>query len=409
MKSKPSIDLLLFLLILFTGSLIQLIAHIVNFPWLGYTVPFILATISYLLVNIIVLRPIRELIERAQAVRQGDLTQEVTVKAYGTIGVLGETIGDMTEKLRNLVTKIQDDSKSLTEASTSLSKAVHVSDSNIQELAATTEEASAGAQEQSANMEELQATFEEIGASVEEIAASAEHASGAASKALQVSEEGDKAVHQMIEKLISVNKSTIGLQEVIEKLEISSDKISEMVTTITHISEQTNLLALNAAIEAARAGEHGRGFAVVAEEVRKLAEESKESANQIIEIVKTNAKNAQQGVQEIEQVRDEITESQKLADKAKFSLANIMESSREIDTNSSNIASAVEQQATAINDMMNSAQVITEASQQIAEGSQKASSTLEEQASTANMLNEVSNKVQTMSEELESLTKQFKI
>ena len=81
---------------------------------------------------------------------------------------------------------------------------------------------------------------------------------------------------------VSGQEAQAGIDELARK----SNEIGGILETITGIADQTNLLALNAAIEAARAGEHGRGFAVVAEEVRKLAEESGESATTIAELVK---------------------------------------------------------------------------------------------------------------------------
>ena len=97
-----------------------------------------------------------------------------------------------------------------------------------------------------------------------------------------------KTIYSSITEIENINENIhdVGVEKS-GSWEIRSKEIGQIVGVITQIADQTNLLALNAAIEAARAGEHGRGFAVVAEEVRKLAEQSKESSNQIKKLVNT--------------------------------------------------------------------------------------------------------------------------
>jgi methyl-accepting chemotaxis protein len=106
------------------------------------------------------------------------------------------------------------------------------------------------------------------------------------------------------------------LSKVIRGLGERSKEIGEIVAVITKISSQTNLLALNAAIEAARAGEHGRGFAVVADEVRKLAEQSAQSAQQISELITHIQKETLNAVQSMDQATKEVQSGLDVVDSA---------------------------------------------------------------------------------------------
>lgn len=393
---------------LIVGTIPALVSNFFDLFIIEFVFVISLPLIGFFILRKIVVRPIKELIARSQAVLEGDLTEEIAVKAIGEIGVLGNTVNEMTRSLRNMAIKIKNDAKNLTEVAISLSAAANQSEKAIQELAATLEEASASTQEQNANTEELQATFEEMGAAIEEISASAEQASSVANKAIQTSQDGVDAVENVVQRLVLVDENTEIMKGVISKLEESSQQISKMVQLITHIAEQTNLLALNATIEAARAGEYGRGFSVVANEIRKLADESADAAKGIIQIVNNNLKETQQAVNSVIKVKEEIMISRELADKAKSALSVIMNSTLEINQNSASIASAVEQQSVAIQAMMQAIETIASAAQQIASGSQQASATIEEQLATANLINESSSSLQNLAEELEKLIGTFK-
>jgi methyl-accepting chemotaxis protein len=363
--------------------------------------------IVFSILHYFLVKPISELTGRAQAIIDGDVSQTVQVKAKGELEVLARTINNMTESLRNLIIKLQNDSKEMYNFSISLSESVNHSMKATEELSSAIQQNSASVQEQSANIEEIQATIEEINASIEEINASTQQAKSVTQSSLETSQEGVDAVEHVVQRLTLVASASEKLKNTISRLSDESNEITQLVSVITNISDQTNLLALNAAIEAARAGEHGKGFTVVAEEVRKLAEESAKAAKNIIEIVSRNKKSTDEAVSEIDKVRDEVIESQNLADKAKSALNTIMSVTKEIDANTANIAGAVEQQASATERLNQAIDTIASAAQQISAGTQEFNANVEEQVQTARNLDASSSVLQEMAKNLEEVTKGY--
>ena len=119
--------------------------------------------------------------------------------------------------------------------------------------------------------------------------------------------------------------------ESVAELGERSQEIGEIINTISGIAEQTNLLALNAAIEAARAGEHGRGFAVVADEVRKLAEQSSEAANEVASIIQAIQNETQKAVSSMKDGTAAVKEGSTVVSRAGEQFQHIVESIHEVD------------------------------------------------------------------------------
>ncbi|MGV2940901.1 methyl-accepting chemotaxis protein [Mesobacillus sp. LC4] len=363
----------------------------------------------YFLVSRLI-KPLNKIKVLTANIAKGDLSQEdIIVKSRDEVGALADSINTMAASLRTLVSQVQTTSSEVSSETVGLTKVASSSVEAIRELTSANQQAAASTQEQNANIEEMQATLEEINAGIEEINASAQQASYIAKNSTLTSKEGTVRIDEMLAGLEGVDENTNQLAEIITILEKQSDKITQFVKIINTISDQTNLLALNATIEAARAGEHGKGFAVVANEVRKLAEESAKSASTIISIVNDNVQNTRTAVNYITKTREAVQYNKDLSVKAKDTLNQIYETTLEIEDNSNNIATAIEQQVIAFEQITNSLDTVSQASQQIAAGTGQTDQSTQEQLRIAENVNESAKILQRTALELEKLTGNFKL
>jgi methyl-accepting chemotaxis protein len=160
-------------------------------------------------------------------------------------------------------------------------QAVHALGTQATEILATTSQQASGATEQSAAISQATTTVDEIKTIAEQLVARSQSVADTAQRSVEVSHAGQEMVRETISGMAQIKARVDAIEENILALSERTNQIGEIIDTVESIASQSNMLALNAAVEAARAGEQGKGFAVVAEEVRDLAERSRQATSQV--------------------------------------------------------------------------------------------------------------------------------
>ena len=300
---------------------------------------FVIALVIIILIDNRIAKSVKDVTVVLSEMEKGHLNVDINENVLGRtdeIGEMARCANNVNKTFREMITEIRHEVQNINNCSEKMNEMSLHASTATNEASLAVEEIAKGATLQAEETENATEHIDSIGRIIESIV---DNISVLSDSSDEMSKSGVEAT-RILAELNDSNKKTIEVIKRItkqtEETNTSVQAISNAAEVITSIAEETNLLALNASIEAARAGEHGRGFAVVADSIQKLAEESNNSAREIMDVIGTLIKDSEQTVDTMKEVNQIVEEEGQRVDETKNIIGRV---TREIDNSQSQISS----------------------------------------------------------------------
>lgn len=328
--------------------------------------------------------PMLEFNRIVNAMAEGDLSKRLEIDAKGDIKALSDNMNSALGNLNQLLSEIANTATDIQKSAAEMQVSGNEMSVNTNEIASSIAEISNGAQSQVSKIDETFRKVEIILKMTNEMGENSDNIIGASTVMVENSKNGGDIISAMVNSIENISRYSTQTSESMGQLKLRSNQISRVTAMITEISTQTNLLALNAAIEAAQAGEAGRGFAVVAEEIRKLAEDSKNSATEIEKLIADVQMDTAKTARVIVTMGENVRNGVEASSRASKVLNDISNSSNQTLNISQQIKKATDDQSVHISNVFNLSESVVVIAEETAAGTEQIASSSTELSSGMN-------------------------
>lgn len=364
-------------------------------------------SINYLLQSISM--PFREVNKIVNAMAEGDLTQRFTGESKGDIKILMENLNKAMDNVNHLLSQIVDNANIVDESTSEMFSAGEEMNNTTGEIASAISQMSSGAQNQVVKVDESSNLVEGILQSSNDMGEQAVTIHGVAKSGVESSETGLNTLNKIAYNMGDISDFSDQTSKSIKVLTERSKEIARVLGVISNIASQTNLLALNAAIEAAQAGDAGRGFAVVADEIRKLAEDSRNSAAEIEKLINDVQTDTEGAAKIIEIMNLSVKSGEEASKDASEAFKKISDSSTLTLQLSEEILNASKQQIDDIKNVVTITEGVVVIAEQTAAGTEEIASSASELSSGMDNYSQKFDKLADVAKDLKEGVSKFKL
>ncbi|MGO0711730.1 methyl-accepting chemotaxis protein TlpC [Bacillus subtilis] len=398
---------------LYTGANQSILASLTQSLFTQFAIVLVIVIMVSVILVLVFTRKINKRLNALKSAFEsagnGDMTIEVSDKTGDELSELSVYYNKMRMKLNDTIQTVQQSALQLASASQQLSAGAEETNQASEKITEAVQQIANGAQDQIIRIENSESSLKQASADIRDISANTAAIADKGQLAQSKADIGQKEIANVQAQMGAIHQSIQKSGEIIHQLDGRSKQIEQILSVITQIADQTNLLALNAAIEAARAGEQGKGFAVVADEVRKLAEESQQSAGQISKLIIEIQKDMNRSARSVEHVKTEAAEGVTMIHRTRDAFKEIAAATGEISAEISDLSASVTNISASAHHINDSFAANTADIKESTKNTRQAAALTEEQFAAMEEITAASETLSQLAEELTGIISQFKM